>query len=78
MYRVEIDEQTDSIKLIVDPENGDRKVSQRRRRGSDKVDPIIDICRKDIAPPGTRIRADFYPNEIVVSLHHEEQKKAAP
>lgn len=73
-YSVHQDETTGNLTMVLDPE-GDRIVSQRRRRNSDKVDPIIDLCRKDLAPAGTRIRVVFHLGKIEASLHHEDLKQ---
>jgi DNA (cytosine-5)-methyltransferase 1 len=64
--------QTMTLKLAA---KGQRKVSGRKRRGSDTIDPIIDICSKEMFDAGVRVRATFYARKIVVTRHHEDIRK---
>jgi len=60
------------------PYGGDRKVSSRKRKGSDARMPIIDLQSANITeifPPGTRIKVTLAQGKILFEKHHEEVAK---
>lgn len=89
-YRVFYDIDQRSIDLIVLPQEqciddtADRMksriltVSGRKKRNKDTITPIIDLCNADLLRvfgDATRVRADFYPGRITITIHHEEQNR---
>ncbi len=58
------------IKLTLN-KGGAYKVSGRKK--SNKIVPIIDICKKDLEfDVGTRVEVKFYCGAIIISAHHED------
>jgi len=78
-YTVAYDMDNNSLELILaETGKGTHKVAGRKRRGSERVDPIIDLCNKDIVDVfggAVRVRTTLFKGRISVSLHHEERAR---
>lgn len=74
-YRTEYNLESSTITLILD-ENGDRKVSGRKK--GDSVDPIVELFNAktfEVLGDCNRVRADFYHGKVVISIHKFESKQ---
>ena len=78
-YTVTYDFDSNKIELIVAEEcKGTHVVAGRKRRGSDAIDPIIDLCNKDLINVfggAIRVRAVFQEGRITITLHHEDRDR---
>jgi DNA (cytosine-5)-methyltransferase 1 len=72
-----IDDQTIILRTLESANSNSRVVSGRKKANGEYA-PIIDLATfdlLDVTQGAKRIRADFYPNEIIISIHHEETKQ---
>ncbi|MFK5948832.1 MAG: DNA cytosine methyltransferase [Methylococcales bacterium] len=78
-YTVAYDFDTNSIELVLcEKGKGTHVVSGRKRRGTDRIESIIDLCNKDVVnvfSGAMRVRAMFSEGRISVTLHHEERAR---